>query len=202
MRFPALIVALVALLAGCARDSVWKQQTFAFALPNDPPATTRATNVLSLSHVSISPLFQTRWFTYRIGDDAYERDPYAGFLVPPERAIAESIRACLRASDTVGTVLEPGSALAPTLVAEVSVSELYGDFRDASRPTGVLSLHFILYSTVGDAPSRVVLDKTVSRQSPMSRKNPAALMAAWNADLREILGEITSDYAKANLNDR
>jgi hypothetical protein len=31
---------------------------------------------------------------------------------------------------------------------------------------------------------------------PLARKTPDALMAAWNIDLREIMSEINSEYAK------
>src|SRR6266446_2755978 len=118
-----------AILCGCASGPAWNRRTFAFSLPADPPTTKAQTNIVALSRVSISPLFQNRFFTYRTAENTYELDPYAGFLVPPGRALAESIRAWMRASGVFGRVVEPGSGLAPTLIIEVSVNELYGDFR-------------------------------------------------------------------------
>src|SRR6267154_6385557 len=116
---PPLLAACI--LAGCASDPRWKRQVFAFSLPADPPTTNAQTNIVALGRVSISPLFQNRSFTYRTAENSYVQDPYAGFLVAPERALAESIRASMRAGGVFGRVAEPGSGLMPTLVVEVSV---------------------------------------------------------------------------------
>jgi len=198
MRTVALMAVWCALLCGCASGLDWKRQDFAFATPDDPPAASAETNTIALTRITISPLFQDRSFTYRTGDHAYEQDPYAGFLVPPERALAEPLRAGL---EVFGHVLEPGSALSPALVAEVSVNELYGDFRKPDQPAGAMQLHLIVYKTDVEGPGRVVFDKVCSHETPMPRKTPDALMAAWDADLREILQQISSDYAKANSHD-
>ena len=174
---------------------------FAFSLPADPPTTNAQTNIVALSRVSISPLFQNRSFTYRKAENTYELDPYAGFLVPPGRALADAIRAWMRAGGGFGRVVEPGSGLRPTLVAEVSVNELYGDLRQASRPVGTMQIHFICYEVKDGDPGRIVLDRVCAHETPLARKTPNALMAAWDADLREIMGEINSEYSKAISND-
>jgi len=197
-----MLTLLATILCGCASDPGWKRRVFAFSLPADPPAVNLRTNIVALSRVSISPLFQGRSFTYRTAENSYERDPYAGFLIPPERALAETIRAWMRASGVFGRVMEPGSGLTATLVAEVSVNELYGDFRKASQPAGTLEIRFICYEVKDGTAGRIVLDKVCTREAPLSRKTPDALMAAWNADLREFMEEINSDYVKANSYDR
>ncbi len=189
---------VAAILCGCASGPNWKRQAFAFSCPADPPATNAETNTVALKHVSISPLFQSRSFTYRTAENTYEQDPYAGFLIPPERSLAETIRACMRASNAFGRVLEPGSSLTPTLGAEVSVNQLYGDFRNASQPVGTMELHFIFYKLKEGDPGRVLLDKVCAHETPLARKTADALMAAWNADLREIMEEISSEYIKAS----
>jgi len=175
---------------------------FAFSSPADPPSTNAPTNIVALSRVSISPLFQSRSFTYRTAENSYEQDPYAGFLIAPERALAEPIRAWMRASGVFGRVAEPGSGLTATKVVEVSVNELYGDFRKASQPVGTMEIHFICYEVKDGAAGRIVLDKVCARETPLMRRTPDALMAAWDADLREIMEEINSEYAKANSHDR
>ena len=196
-RFAFLLLA-AGIFVGCASDPKWKRQVFAFSLPADPPTTNAQTDIVALSRVSISPLFQSRSFTYRKAEYAYEQDPYAGFLVPPERALAEPIRAWMRASGVFGRVLEPGSGLSPTLVAEVFVNELYGDFRQASRPLGTMEIHFLCYECKDGDPGRIVLDRICAHETPLARKTPGALMSAWDADLRAIMDEIKSEYTKAN----
>lgn len=199
----AAFILLTAMLNGCSSGPGWEHQAFSFTVPSESPASATnsqpaQTNLVSLSRVSVSPLFQSRAFTYRTADNTYKHDPYAGFLAPPDRALAESIRGWLRAGGAMGRVLEPGGALAPTLIVEASVNELYGDFRNPSQPLGTMEIHVIVYEGKEDGPGRIVLDKIVSRQTALARKTPAALAAAWDADLREIMKEINSEYAKAN----
>lgn len=192
------ILVAIALLCGCASEPVWKRQVFAFSLPTDPMATSTQTNAVALNPISISPLFQSRSFTYRTTETCYEQDPYAGFLVPPERALAEPIRAWMRTSGAFGRVLEPGSSLTPTLIAEVSVNQLYGDFRNPSKPVGTMEIHFICYETKDASPGRIVIDRICAHSTPLARKTADALMAAWNTDLREIMQEISSEFVKAD----
>ena len=201
MRNLALILLATAILCGCASSPGWKRRVFAFSLPTEPPITNAQSDIVVLRRVSISPLFQSRSFTYRTAENSYEQDPYAGFLIPPERALAEPIRAWMRASGVFGRVVESGSALTPTLVAEVSVNELYGDFRTASQPVGTMEIHFICYEVNDGTAGRIVLDKVCARETPLTRKTPDAIMAAWDADLRQIMEEINAEYGKAKTND-
>jgi hypothetical protein len=83
-------------------------------------------------------------------------------------------------------------------MAEVSINELYGDFRQASRPVGAMAIHFICYEVRDGEPGRIVLDKVSAHTTPLERKTPDALMAAWAIDLREIMEEINSEYSRAN----
>ncbi|HEX3988844.1 MAG TPA: hypothetical protein VHZ30_05385 [Verrucomicrobiae bacterium] len=197
LYFLALVVAMA--LAGCGENPVWKRQTFDFNLPSEPPASVTRTNLVALSRVMISSPFESSSFTYRTADDAYEQDPYAGFLAPPERGLAEAIRAWMRKSGSFGTVIEPGSGLVPSLIAEATVTDLCGDFRKSAQPTGSMTIHFILYAVDSDGPRNVLLDKICARQTPLTAKTPAALIAAWDTDLREIMEEINSDAAKVDL---
>lgn len=191
-----LIVVAIAALCGCVSGPSWKRQSFAFSLPADPTRTNATDRVVALSRVSISPTFQSRCFTYRIGEDSYEQDPYAGFLIPPERALAESIRASMRASEVFGRVVEPGSGIMPNVIVEASINELYGDFRLAPRPVGTMGIHFMCYEVQDGEPRRIVFDKYCLQETALARKTPAALMAAWDQDLRAIMNQINSEYAK------
>jgi ABC-type uncharacterized transport system auxiliary subunit len=105
----------------------------------------------------------------------------------------------MRGGGAFGRVMEPGSGLTPTLVVEASVDELYGDFRQASKPVATMEIHFIVYEVKDGIPGRIVLDKVCARETPLARKTPAALMGAWDADLHEIMKEINSEYAKTNF---
>src|SRR5271157_755049 len=159
-------------LCGCGSEPAWKSQRFAFTLPADPAAAGSKTNVVALRRVTISPLFQGRSFIYRTAENTYEQDPYAGFFVPPGRALEQPICAWLRAGGAFGCVVEPGSGLNPSLVAEVSVNELYGDFRKTAQPAGALEIHFILYELNRDGTGRILMDKVCAHRTPMARAAP------------------------------
>jgi cholesterol transport system auxiliary component len=193
---------MLAVICGCASGPNWKRQAFAFSMPADPPTTNATKEITALSRVSISPLFQSRSFTYRTGENSYEQDPYAGFLIPPERALAEPVRAWMRVSGVFGTILEPSSGITPTLVMEISINELYADFRHPTQPVGTMGLHVMCCEVQDGLPHRVVLDKFCSHETPLAQKTPGALMAAWDADLREIIHEINSEYAKTSSKGR
>jgi hypothetical protein len=198
MRTLAPILAIAAILCGCGSEETWKNQAFAFAPTADHPAESSSTNIIALTHVGVSPLFQGRSFTYLVAPNRYETDPYAGFLIPPDRAIAEPIRASLAA---LGRVVQPGGALTPNLGAEVTVTKLYGDFQQASAPSATLQIHFVLYQMTPEGPGRILMDDLYGRSTSMTAKTPAALIAAWDTGLHDIMSQINSDYAKANSND-
>jgi hypothetical protein len=190
------------LVTGCSSGPDWTRRLYSFAPSADPPATNVASNIVSLNRVAISPLFQSRSFTYRTGENAYKQDPYAGFLIPPERAVGESIRASMRACGAFGRVAEPGSSLNPDRVAEVFINELYGDFRTPSQPLGKMEIRFICYEVKDGTQGRIILDQVYARETPLKAKTPDALMAAWDTDLRAIMEELHSDYAKACAENR
>jgi hypothetical protein len=195
---PAWLAAIV--LGGCSSGPDWTRRLYSFSRADDPAVTNSTDRIVALNRVAISPLFQSRSFTYRTADDSYKQDPYAGFLVPPERALGEAIRASMRAGGVFGCVVDPGSGLVPTQVAEVFITELYGDFRNPAQPAGTMELHFLCYDMKDGAPGRVILDQVYAREIPLKERTPAALMNAWDADLREIMERINSSYAKANPN--
>lgn len=192
MRNPLPLFALAALLCGCVSPSGWKHESFAFATPAPSPTNGASTNAIALGRVTVSPLFQGRAFTYRTGPDAYEQDPYAGFLIAPDRALAEPIRAWLRSSGAFGRVIEPGSALPASTLLEASIDELYGDFTAPGRLSAVMRIHFVLYSNGGEGPGPVILDRAFSHDALLKNKTPAALMAAWDDDLHAIMDQLAA----------
>src|SRR5215831_4125819 len=178
MRSWASTLIAVALLTGCTSGPDWTRRAYSFSTAADPPATNATTNIIALSRVAISPLFQSRSFTYRTGENAYKQDPYAGFMIPPERSLGESIRSSMRASGVFGRVVQPGSSLIPNVVAEVFINELYGDFRNPSQPIGKMKIHFICYEVESGAAGDIILDKVYAYETQLKEKTPDALMAS------------------------
>jgi cholesterol transport system auxiliary component len=187
-------LALGMVLAGCLSRPALVRQTFAFQ--NPPPSDHAAAGgqgILAVRTIEVSPLFDRQAFVYRTGPDSYEVDPYASFLIPPDRALAIPIRRWLRDSGAFEDVIEPGSLIRADQVLQVFVSELYGDFRQPDHPAAVLSLRLLLLRS--GAGGKVLLRKDYSRSVPLKQKTAAAVMAGWNQALSEIMGQAATDLA-------
>ena len=195
-----LVVMAMALLAGCLSRPSLVKESFTFASPvvsNAAPAETGP--VVSITRISVAAPFDTEALTYRTGSDSYERDPYAGFLVLPEESLAEPVRGYLRNSGCFRAVTEAGSAQASDIGLEISVPQLYGDFRDRSHPAAVLRMRFVAVGkNIRGKRGTVLLQKDYSRAIPLRARTAATLVAGWNEALKQIVSEAASDL-KATL---
>jgi hypothetical protein len=108
------------------------------------------------------------------------------------------MRAWLRVNGVFGRVVEPGSQITPTVILEASIHELYGDFRQASRPVGTMGIHIMCYEVQDGQPRSIVFNRYCFQQTALARKTPGALIAAWDQDLREIMNQINSEYEKSS----
>jgi len=185
--------------AGCLSKPALRRQTFAF---QNPPATStppKGKGTLALRACEISPLFADRSLAYRTGQDAYELDPYAGFLVRPEQALAIPLQGHLRNSGVFADVVKAGDPSVPDALIDVHVSELYGDFRDPAKPMAVLSLEVRLFRAENGKPGTMLLQKGYSRSIALDQKTAAALVAGWDKELGEIMNAVAADLAGAKL---
>lgn len=198
-RFSALLI-LSLLAGGCLSRPSLVSQSFSFASPaassNAPPS---GGPILSIRRVSVAARFDNQAFVYRTGELSYERDPYAGFLVPPDESLAEPLRNYFRASGVFDSVTEPGSVIQPNVLAEISVSQLYGDFRDRSHPLAMLEVRFVFIPVRHGAPGKVAFEKSYTKRVPLKARTAAALMAGWNTALQEIARAVIADLKQTNL---
>ena len=181
------------LLCGCASRAPWKKEAFALTAPSGETGSAAHTNVLSLHRVTVSPLFDGQPLVYRTGEDSYERDPYAEFLVPPNRMLEQCLRNGLRNGHAFADVPDPGGSPKSSCSMDVSVSQLYGDFRQPEKPFAVLQLRFLLHSTEPANRGRVLWQRELSKRLPLAHRTPAALVAGWNAGLRQIMEEVNTE---------
>ena len=79
--------------------------------------------------MAIAAPFEGRSLVYRTGEFSYLRDPYAEFLEPPAEELLAPMRGWLHNSGNFIALTEAGSALKPNTLVEISVSQLFGDFR-------------------------------------------------------------------------
>ena len=188
----AAVCLLLGTLTGCLSRPPLARESFALTLPAAPESTNATgTAVLLLKSVVVAPMFDGKALVYRLGEHTWEQDPYAEFLVPPALMLAGPLRTVLRRSGTFRDVTEPGSALTPDRVAEIQITELYGDFRNQAELAAVLALRCTIFDTGPKQPVR--LQKEYSRRLALPARTAAGVVTGWNEALRQILGELVAD---------
>jgi len=192
------LVACICGLTGCVSRPALTRQTFSFCAP-----TIFSTNAVASRHalgirkLQIAAPFDDRSFVYRTGEFSYVRDSYAGFLVSPAEELFAPMRGWLRDSGNFSAVAEAGSAIKPDTLLEVSVIQLFGDFRQPAHPAAVLTMRFVFFDAPNDIPGKVILQQAYSRSVPLVAPTAAALMDGWNRALVEILTEVSSDFRRS-----
>jgi len=131
-----------------------------------------------------------------MGDFSFQADPYAEFLVSPAESLRPPIRSWMRQSELFQSVVEPGSALKPNTMAEVTVLELYGDFRRPPEPAAVLTLRYVLLDSPEGIPGKLVFEGEYSRRVLLKGRNANALMVGWNQALAQILDQLGADLRR------
>jgi hypothetical protein len=197
-----LAVALTCFLTGCLDRPSLQTETFLF----DPPLAGLSTmtasghRVLSIRSLQVAAPFDGRNFVYRTGDFSYDRDPYAKFMARPSDAMISPITTWWRASTTLSTIGESGSALKPNTLVEIQVSQLYGDLRPSLPAQAVLTMRFVFFDATNGLPGKSFLEKEYAREIPLKSRTPAALVEGWNTALAQILGTAAEDVGRTDAN--
>ncbi len=190
-------VLLALLCSGCAsRRSAAKQQ---FALEaTRPPSQVQPLHdaVLAVREFTIDPLYAGRGLVYRKSESQYESDFYNEFVIAPEALLTSQARQWLSRSGLFQTVLEPGSLVGPTHILESTVLALYGDFRDRNQPQAVLQIRIFLITGTGAQP-QVVFTRDYQASHEAEAPTAAALVAAFDRDLEQILSALETDLGQA-----
>lgn len=189
-----LLLATLFLVSGCLSRPPLKQQSFTFSGP--ATASTNATPngpVLQIRRITVAPPYDSQTFAYRTGTASYERDTYAQFLVPPAESLQSPIRRYLLATGAFGDVTTRDSLEPANLLLEVQVDQLYGDFRNKSKPEAVLAIEFVLYNARQGSPETIRLRKEYRERVPFQPPKASALMEAWNKALRQIMTKFSAD---------
>jgi len=186
---------MVCSLCGCISRPHLDVRTFAFAIPpaSKSAAGFRSHRVVAIRSLRVAAPFDGRSLVYRTGEYSFESDPYAEFFVSASDSLLLPIRSCLRQSGTFEAVVEPGSALKPNTVVEISVLELYGDFQRPREAAAILRLRILLFDSPHGIPGKLILEREYSRRIPLKARTPDALMSGWNEALAQILAQFDSD---------
>jgi ABC-type uncharacterized transport system auxiliary subunit len=205
--FPRSIVSILAILAavlalcGCLSKPPLHKQTFTFgAPPTSSGSAVAGDRVLGIRSLRIAPPFDGRSLVYRTGEFSYVRDPYAEFLDPPEEEMMAPVRGWLSRAGGFSDVVDAGSALKPNTVVEISVTELYGDFRRSQHPCGVVTMRLVFFEAHNGMPTKPILQQEYSRSIPVTAPSAAALMEGWNQAFGGIFAEVASDLRRSPWN--
>jgi hypothetical protein len=186
------------LATGCLSRPPLVKQSFAFALPSVLTNTTAAIDhVLAIRRLTVEAPFDGPTLVYRTGEFSYESDHYATFLVSPAESFVAPIREYFRGHGLFRAVTESGSVLKPDILVEISVNQLYGDFRRQGQPAAVLGIRFLFFDAPNGVPGRVLLAKSYLHRIPIPARTPATLVEGWNEALNQVLSSTMTDFVAA-----
>ena len=196
----AILMAFAFTLCGCVSRSALNDQTFAFSMPALPAINVVANNrVLEIRALQIRPPFDGRSLIYRTGEFSYQRDPYAQFLGLPAEELVGQVGETLRRDGDFGGVVQPGSAVRPDTLVEITISLMYADIRKPRSPYAVLAMQVTFIGATNGLGGKVILDRYYSRQIPIGSTSPDAVIKGLNQALVGILAEAASDFRNQGI---
>jgi hypothetical protein len=196
MRHLCVLLLLGSLLVGCLSRPPLEIQSFALVAPDleRPPHPRMPTAQITLRRTRISPLFEDAHLIYRTGEHRYERDPYARWLVAPERQIPRMVEAALRRGGGLDVADETGRHNAAERWLEIEVTALYGDFRPGQTPAAVTGL----YCRLTDGRTGAwLLDREYVRRSDLKARTAEAVADGLNLALAAALETAAGDLRGA-----
>src|SRR5260370_19544053 len=122
----------------------------AFSTTNPAPSD----RILRIRNLQIAAPFEGRLLVYRTGEFSYEDDPYAEFLESPAEGLVVSVREWLRGHGGFSDVVDSGSVLKANMLVEISVSQLFGDFRRPEYPVAVMTMRFVFLDAQNGVPGK------------------------------------------------
>ena len=190
----ALFLASLGLAAGCFSHQPLNVQTFTLNvqapgqtnLPAGGPA-------LGIRKVQVAGAFDDRHLTYRTGNFSFVKDPYASFLSAPEEEFQAVLLEKLRETGLFGSVTMTGGGRRPEFVAEINVTQLYGDFTKPGAPAAVLSMNVDFRMVTNGLPGKPLLEKDYSQNVELRGATAPELLNGWNTGLEKISAALSSD---------
>jgi uncharacterized lipoprotein YmbA len=161
------------------------------------PAARRA-ETLRMGDVRIAAAYAGRALVYRVDDVQYISDPYHAFIAEPGAMLGNQMAEWLDRAGPFKSVAQPGSARPSQYVLDVTVTELYGDFREGRPPAAVMMVQFALIDQAGPRP-RVVRERTIASRVDLPEASPDALVRGYGKALAEILSQLSAELSAENV---
>jgi len=168
-----------------------------------PPAPTAVAQpkpgALRVGSINVAAPFRGKAFVYRESELKYVTDFYTEFIVPPGPMIAEATARALDRARVFARVSQPGAPSDADYTLDGFVEALYGDARNATKPSAELAITY--YLTRSDAASPF-WSKEYRRSVPLPGATPDQYASALSAAFGEILAELARDLSAAELPSR
>jgi uncharacterized lipoprotein YmbA len=189
----ATVAGAALILAACSIGEPIPQAT-TYVVEPPPPAVrspgARRPEALRMGSVRVVAAFSGNGLVYRMTDVKYVSDPYHAFIAEPGALLGNRIADWLDRAGPFVSVTQPGSARPAPYVLDVTVTELYGDFRPGQKPAAVLAAQFVLIDQTGVRP-QVALERSIGRRVDIEQPAPDALVRGYGSALAEILTELS-----------
>jgi uncharacterized lipoprotein YmbA len=142
--------------------------------------------------VRVAATFAGSALVYRLDDVRYLTDPYHAFGADPGAMLDSRLAEWLARTGPFSNVVPSGSTQPAPYVLEVTVEELYGDFRENVSPAAVVSMQFILID-LGSPRQRVAYDRTIASHVVLPKAAPDALVRGYGTAIAQILSQVATD---------
>ncbi len=165
--------------------------------PPAPPAAKQPKQAsLRVGAINVATPFRGRSFVYRESDLRYASDFYTEFLVPPAAMIAEATARALDRAHVFSRVAQPGASLDADYVLDGFVEALYGDVRNAAKPSAEMAITYYLSRADSASP---FWSREYRRSVPLSANQPEQFASALSSAFGEILADLARDLASVQL---
>jgi cholesterol transport system auxiliary component len=194
-RRSVLAVSIAVTLAACSIGRPMPQITTYIVDPRvevTPSAGPRRSETLRVGFVRVAAAYAGSALVYRLDDVRYASDPYHAFVADPGAILGSRMAEWLDRTGPFSAVVPPGSAQPAPYVLEVTVGELYGDFRGGKPPAAVLSIQFALIDEASARP-KVLYERTIASRVNLPKASPDELVRGYGTALAEILSQVAPD---------
>jgi cholesterol transport system auxiliary component len=190
----AWTVGIALALAACSIGRPARQVTSYMIDPpfGAPASVTPRPETLRVGFVRVAAPYAGSALVYRLDDVRYANDPYHVFAADPGAMLSGRMAEWLERTGPFSNVVAPGSAPPALYVLEVTVGDLYGDFRPGRPPAAVVSVQFVLIEQTSARP-KVAYERTIASRVPLAKASPDALVRGYGAALAEILSQLAME---------
>jgi len=166
------------------------QQKFGLSVAPAKPIGKKNEKILEIYYPEIGSQFAGSNFIYRSDELQYTSDYYNTFFISPVEQIYKNELKYLQSSELFKYISPNVAPLKPNYILKTYVSELYSDYRNGASPKAVMTIQFVLIDTTTLTP-KIIFNKTLSKNQPLTQKTSNALVTAWNQELTSILRQLS-----------